>query len=111
MKKFVFTLASMLAIVLVTSLTGRCQQCNPFTGLCFRSNSESQSLVSFESQNVPMEPAPIESDVPVQGGPMLADEANTKATVNRRFYSGRSCSPVRSLLVGTSQRIKRLRCR
>jgi hypothetical protein len=111
MKRLAFTLASMFVIVLVMSLTGCCQQCNPLTGLCFRSNNEVQSLVSFESPAVPMEPAPLESNLSSHGDPMLIEEVPAEATTRRRFYSGRSCTPVRYLLVGSSQRIKRLRCR
>jgi hypothetical protein len=111
MKRFLLTLMGVVSILLVLSSVGCCQQCDPLTGLCFLPNREASKLVSVQSEPIPMEPAPLESNLSSHGDPMLIEEVPAEATVRRRFYSGRSCTPVRSLLVGSSQRIKRLRCR
>lgn len=112
MKRALFSLMSMFVMLLVLSVTGYCQQCNPFTGLCFRPNAETQDLSVLEIQFAPMSPAPMDTVLPELGESVPLTEVSKATPVNRRsFFAGRSRTPVRSLVAGTSQRLKRLRCR
>jgi hypothetical protein len=107
MKRFLLTLMGVVSILLVLSSVGCCQQCDPLTGLCFLPNREASKLVSVQS-----EPIPIDSDYSVQESPAVFVESSNVVLQERRvFYSGRVRTPVRSLVVGTSNRLKRLRCR
>ena len=109
MKRFLLTLMSMVSIILVLSVTGCCQQCDPLTGLCFKPNRDVAKYVSVsvESESIPAEP--VHS---MQESPEIVVETHDIVLQERRsFYSRRVRTPARSLVVGTANRLKRLCCR